>query len=78
MIWAIINSENIVVNMISWDGESTWSPPEGTHVINVTDIESAAIGSTYDPVTQTFTPPPPSIEEVNLADPSIQTEPVVL
>jgi hypothetical protein len=78
MIWSIINSENIVVNTISWDGESPWSSPEGTHVINVTDIESAAIGSTYDPVVQTFTPPPPSIEEVNLTDPSIQTEPVVL
>ena len=78
MIWAIINLENIVVNMISWDGESPWSPPEGTYVINATDIESAGIGSTYDSVTQTFTLPLPSIEEVNLTDPSIQTEPVVL
>jgi hypothetical protein len=58
MIWAILNLENIVVNMISWDGESPWSPPEGTHVINVTDIESAAIGNTYDPVAQTFISPP--------------------
>ena len=58
MIWAIINSENIVVNMISWDGESPWSPPEGNYVIDATGIDSAAIGGTYDPVAQTFISPP--------------------
>ena len=65
MIWSVISQEtNIVINIVSWDGQSTWVPFEGTFVINTTDVESAGIGSTYDPVTQTFTPPPLPVKEV--------------
>ncbi|WP_178380922.1 hypothetical protein [Serratia fonticola] len=33
--YAVINSKKEVVNIISWDGISEWSPPEGQQAINV-------------------------------------------
>lgn len=32
MNYLVINSENIVVNTIVWDGETSWTPPEG-HIV---------------------------------------------
>jgi len=30
---AIINKDNIVVNVIEWDGKNGWRPPQGCRVI---------------------------------------------
>lgn len=79
MNWAIIDLEtNVVVNMILWDGISKWNPPVGFYIIDVTGIEQIGIDWTYDVNTETFLSPLPTIDEAALADPNIQTEPVVL
>lgn len=52
--YALINNENIVENIVSWDGVSEWTPPENTTCFNVEDIE-CEIGSSYDGTA--FTPP---------------------
>lgn len=36
--YAIINSENIVDNVILWDESSQWSPPEGMTMVKVEGI----------------------------------------
>jgi hypothetical protein len=36
--YAIVDSNNIVVNVITWDGVSNWSPPVNTQLILITDI----------------------------------------
>ena len=53
MEYAIINSENIVVNAIIWDGETPWSPPEGHTAILLTGF--AGIDWSY--VNGEFIPP---------------------
>ena len=52
--YAVINSSNVVVNVIIWDGVSPWSPPSGCIV--VPEGQGAMIGGTYDPASQTFIP----------------------
>lgn len=42
---AIINNENVVTNVMEWDGVSEWKPPEGFYLI---DSEIAASGDIYD------------------------------
>ena len=37
---------NTVVNVIVWDGETEWTPPDGTEAIHAP--EGAAIGWTYN------------------------------
>lgn len=46
-----------VLNVIEWDGESEWSPPEGATVVRDDALESEPRG-TYDG--STFTKPPSS------------------
>ncbi len=53
--YAVINSQNKVVNIVKWDGVSKWSPPAGCIV--VLSEAGAGIGGTYDPNTKVFTPP---------------------
>lgn len=56
MTYAVIDTQtNVVVNMVLWNPESTWQPPEGTYLIQ-SDI--AKIGDTYDPATGQFVSPP--------------------
>jgi hypothetical protein len=59
---ALINSTNVVVNIIVWD--STCVAPTGTTAIVLPDDYYVSIGFVYDPVTQTFTDPnpPPDVE----------------
>jgi hypothetical protein len=45
--YALINSQNIVENIVSWDGVSEWTPPENMICLNVENI-SCDIGSTYN------------------------------
>lgn len=54
--YAIVNGSNVVINVIKWDGISTWTPPAGcTAVLSST----ANVGCAYDPDGGTFGPTPP-------------------
>jgi hypothetical protein len=55
--YALIDSQNIVVNMVLWDGVTPWTPPDGLTAIRVGD-QMCGIRYTYDPATGTFSPPP--------------------
>jgi hypothetical protein len=52
MTYAIINSENLVVNVIEWDGESDWQPPENHQVVLLTE---GGMGWSY--INGVFVPP---------------------
>jgi hypothetical protein len=45
--YALINNQNIVDNIIVWDGGDSWQPPQTMTCINVEDIE-CNIGWVYD------------------------------
>lgn len=45
--YALINNQNIVENIVSWDGVSSWTPPENMICLNVEGIQ-CDIGSTYN------------------------------
>lgn len=45
--YALINSENIVDNIVLWDGGDSWQPPENMTCLNVEGIQ-CDIGSTYN------------------------------
>lgn len=60
--WAVIDSTNLVINIVDWDGESEWSPPTGTTIVDLTGVEIApSLGWTYE--NGIFIPPPPPEEE---------------
>ena len=45
--WALINQQtNIVENIIKWDGETAWQPPDGFLCIEC--FGNADIGDTYE------------------------------
>jgi hypothetical protein len=52
-IYAMVNSSNIVVNVIIWDGVTPYNP-QGYILIN---SDTANIGDIYDSSNGTFTPP---------------------
>ena len=45
--YALINNQNIVDNIVMWDGGDSWQPPENMTCINVESIE-CSIGWVYD------------------------------
>jgi hypothetical protein len=45
MKYAIVNSDNLVVNIVAWDGVSKWLPPKD-HIVIQSD--QANIGDKYD------------------------------
>jgi hypothetical protein len=47
-VWAVIDGDT-VVNTIVWDGESDWTPPDGTIVESLADWPDVGIGWTYNP-----------------------------
>lgn len=56
--WALVRTaDNLVVNVIEWDGVTPYIPPEGTTTINC-DEKVAGPGFTYDPATGDFIDPP--------------------
>lgn len=58
MIYAVINDQtNIVENTIILDEGSTWTPPPGYYIVNITNLE-VGIGWTYNPQTNEWAPPP--------------------
>lgn len=65
--YAIIDADNVVSNIIVWDGVDPWEAPEGTQVRALTDGESASIGWHFDG--KSFSdpnPPPPIVAPVEL------------
>ena len=47
--YAIINSSNVVENMVVWDGNlETWKPPTGYTAVEVEDNVRCGIGMTYN------------------------------
>jgi hypothetical protein len=60
--WAVIrDDDNVVDNIIEWDGVTPWTPPAEHYVIAIGD-QDCDIGYLYDPGTGTFSPPPPPPE----------------
>jgi len=59
MKYAVINSSNIVENIIVWDGSAPYNPGAGMTLVEIQNNVFCAIGWIYDPSTQTFTNPNP-------------------
>lgn len=51
---AIVNKENKVINVIIWDGSSSWQPPKDHQIIK---DNNADVGDRYDPVNKKFNKP---------------------
>ena len=47
MDYAVIDSSGLIVNVVVWDGQSEWSPPEGCMAVVIPDGAAADIGWTY-------------------------------
>ncbi len=41
--YAVLNKENVVVNVIVWDGIANWKPPEGHRVVRNEDCSRGDI-----------------------------------
>jgi len=52
--WALIDAAGLVENVISWDGTTQWSPPDGFLCIEVTGTE---VGPGWTYVDGIFYPP---------------------
>jgi hypothetical protein len=46
--WAVI-ADGVVSDVVVWDGESDWTPPEGTTLESLADWPEVGIGWTYNP-----------------------------
>lgn len=57
MRYAVIDSNNYVVNIALWDGVSEWSPGPGLSLIQLQEDQFVDIGWTYDEETGLFTDP---------------------
>ena len=57
--YALINNQNIVENIVLWDGGDSWQPPSNLTCLNVENI-LCSIGWTYDG--SVFTAPDETIE----------------
>jgi hypothetical protein len=53
MNYALVDNTGLVVNVIVWDGESDWQPPEGLTAVLITG--NAGIGWSY--IDGEFIPP---------------------
>jgi hypothetical protein len=58
MLYAIIDSEGLVVNAIRWDRSTEWQPPAGCSIV---PLENGGLGWSY--VNGEFVPPVAPIEE---------------
>jgi hypothetical protein len=67
--YALINNQNIVDNIVLWDGGDSWQPPQTMTCINVENIE-CDLGWVYDgsaftaPETVVTPTPEPAKEEL--------------
>ena len=47
MHYAVVDINNIVINIVNWDGVSNWTPPPNTQIINIPNNMSVKLGATY-------------------------------
>jgi hypothetical protein len=45
-VWAVIDGDT-VVNTVVWDGQSDWTPPDGTTLVSLADFPHVGIGWDY-------------------------------
>lgn len=57
--YAVIDSNKIFQNAISWDGVSPYDPGLGLTIVPINEGVQYGPGWIYDPATQTFTNPNP-------------------
>jgi len=53
--YAVIDSNNVVVGVVIWDGKAQWSPPEGLKV--VLGSNRSEVGYLYNPQDDSFSAP---------------------
>ena len=46
-VWAVIDGDT-VVNTVVWDGDSAWTPPDGTIIESLADWPHVGIGWSYN------------------------------
>jgi len=55
--WAVVRTaDNVVVNVIEWDGVRPYTPPAGTQLVDGTG-KDVGPGWVYDPATGDFVDP---------------------
>lgn len=60
--YAVLNDQNIVVNLIIWDGDTeNWQPPEGCTAVPVGEGVYVSMGYTYDGAGGFIAPPAPPV-----------------
>jgi len=60
--YAILDTNNIVLNVVEWDGTSEWIVPENTSVILITDVTGIPfIGLSYTGTIFNLPSPPPTL-----------------
>lgn len=61
MRYAVVNKKvpRLVLNIVEWDGESAWTPPDGTVLVQ---SNSANLYDVYDPQDGSFTPAVPQVD----------------
>lgn len=57
--FAILDVNNLVTNIIKWDGVTKWDVPVGSTSRDVTAVPDVGIGYTFDGVKYIAPPPPP-------------------
>lgn len=66
MIYAVINDQtNIVENTVVLDKGSTWTPPAGYYIVDITGTE-VGIDWIYNPDTKEWTPPADYVAPVDI------------
>lgn len=55
MIYAIVDQSDLVVNIIFWDGESQWAPPENCIAVQLPSDSLVTINWSY--IDGEFIPP---------------------
>ena len=45
--YALVDSSNIVINIVNWNGQPPWQPDEGSQAVIVPDDQLVDIGWTY-------------------------------
>lgn len=56
--WAVVRTaDNVVTNIVEWDGVAPWSPPPGEMAVAL-GATWCDLGWIYDPATDTFAAPP--------------------
>lgn len=61
MRYAIVK-DNLVINVVSWDKESDWRPPEDTEMIEIK--EGQTLGINYQRIEGQWVAPPLTGDEV--------------